>query len=911
MSLASRLRSWLRVGFHRRAVEQSQRQEWQFHIEQRASDLEHNGVTRDEALRLARAEFGSLDARGEESRDALGFRLLDDLRADLSYAVRLLRQSPTFTAVAVLSLALGIGANSAMFSLMESVLWKTLPVSAPEQLRQLSWVSGPTLPMGSTWGNLGSTDTGGRTSGSFSYPGFMAMQRGEEPRLDMFAFKPIGRLTAVVDGTAELVEGELVSGEFYRVLGVSPIAGRAVLPSDDQRNADATVAVISDAFWARRFGRDPATVGRTIHVNQVPVTIVGVNPPAFTGLTPGRRPDVFVPLSMQPVILPWRYSKSPALLDDADYWWVLVMGRLAPGVDERQAEAALDVVLGDVVRPMLEAKPGTDRPRVRLTPGDRGADDLRDQFSRPLLVLVAFVAVVLLIACANLANLLLARASARQREISLRLALGAGPWRIARQLLTEGLVLACLGGAAGVLLGFWLRNGIPQLLATSWQPGPMQADFNARVLALSVGVTLLTGVLFSLAPMWQATRVRVASALKDGGRTTMSRSRRLTRRSLVVVQVGLSVVLLIAAGLFVRTLWNLRAADLGFQPQRIVLFTIDPPRTRYADQGRTALFARLEDEIARLPGVLSASLSSEALVAGSTSTTRVTPTGRPSRGQLDRAWINEVGSAFFETMGIPILYGRALGPQDRAGSLQVAVVNQQFVRHFFPDQNPLGQTFSHGDEICHIVGVSANARYDRISTPMPPTFYRPFAQAKDLGAMTFEVRTALDAGSLLRMVRRAVGTIDKDLPVFDVRTQVEQIDATLSQQRLFATLTSAFGLLALVLAAVGIYGVIASSVASRIGEIGVRMALGAAGRQVRSMILRETIGLAGLGVVAGVLGAAGLTRYVASFLYDVTTFDPITAAAAVLLMLGVALLSGWWPARFAARLDPMQALRHE
>lgn len=912
MSVRARVRSWLHAGLGRSAVEPSQQDEWRFHIEERAGDLEREGMTRDEAWRVARAEFGTFDARREESRDAIGLRWLDDLRADLRYALRLLRGAPTFTAVAVLSLALGIGANSAMFSLMESVLWKALPVQAPGQLYQLTWVSGPNRTFGSSWGNLSSTGTGGLTSGSFSYRAFEALRAAPGSAFrSLFAFKPIGRVTAVIDGRAELVESDLVSGEFYQGLGVGPPVGRAIVPADDRRNADGTVAVISDAFWARRFGRDPSTIGKTIRVNEVAVTIIGINPPAFTGLTPGRRPDVFMPLSMQPIVLPWRWSRNPSLLEDPDYWWVLVMGRLAAGADVRQTQAALDVVLGDVVRPLLAAKPGSDRPRLRLTPGGRGVDDLRDQFSRPLLVLVAFAGLVLLIACANLANLLLARAAGRQREISMRLALGAGPGRIARQVLTEGLVLAGLGGAAGVLLGFWLRNGIPRLLASSWQPEQLSAEFNGRVMALSLVVTLLTGVLFSLVPMWQVTRVRVAMALKDGSHSTMGRSRRLARRSLVVLQVALSVVLLIGAGLFVRTLWNLRAADLGFKPQRIVLFTIDPPRTRYAGEQRTTLFSRLEDEIARLPGVESASLSSEALVAGSTSTTRVTPAGRRSRGQRDRAWVNDVGSSFFETMGIPIVYGRGLERQDRAGTHRVAVVNQQFVRTFFPDRDPIGQTFSHGDQTCQIVGVAGDARYDRISAGMPPTFYRPFAQAEDLGSMTFEVRTTLEPGSLLRMVRAAIGTIDRDLPVFDVRTQVDQIEATLSQQRLFAALTSAFGLLALVLAAVGIYGVIAGSVASRIGEIGVRMALGAEGRQVLSMILRETVSLAGLGVIAGVAGAAAVVRYVASFLYDITPFDPATALIAVLLMLAVALLSGWWPARFASRLDPMHALRHE
>jgi predicted permease len=386
----------------------------------------------------------------------------------------------------------------------------------------------------------------------------------------------------------------------------------------------------------------------------------------------------------------------------------------------------------------------------------------------------------------------------------------------------------------------------------------------------------------------------------------------VARRSLVVVQVGLSVLLLIGAGLFVRTLWNLQGSELGFEPDRILLFDIDPPRTRYAGDRRSAVFARIEREIARLPGVQAASLSSEALVANNRSTTRITPAGRAARpGDADRAWINEVGDRFFETMGIPILYGRPLGPQDRAGTLPVAVVNQQFVRTFFPGDTPIGKTFTRGQTVYHIVGISGDARFGAVNEPVPPTFYPHFAQAADLNAMTFEVRAAIDEAALRNTIRETVQSIDKDLPVLAMRSQVEQIDATFSRERMFAALSSGFGLLALVLACVGIYGIMASSVASRIGEIGIRMALGAERRRILVMILRETIGLTGVGVGLGVLAAAGLARYVESFLYGLTPFDPMSASGAVLLMLIVALLAAWWPARLASRLDPMQALRHD
>lgn len=914
MSAWSRLQSWLGHATGRTGIDQAHLDEWQFHIEQRAADIEREGVSSEEAHRRARAEFGSLDARHEESRDAVGLRLFDDLRADLRYAVRLLRQSPAFTAVAVLSLGLGIGANSAMFSLMEAVLWKSLPVPAPHQLRQVSWVSGPKGPFNSLWGNESETATGGFTSTSMSYPVFTAMQRAAEAEgAQLSAFKPIGRLTAVIGGKAELVNCDLVSGDYYHSMGVRPAAGRAIVPADDRRNADGTVGVISEAFWARRFGRDRSVLGQTIRINQVPVTIVGVNPSAFTGFTAGRQPDVFLPITAQPALLPSDRDQNVALIDDPSFWWVLTMARVPPGVDEAHLQRAMDAAMGDQVRPLLEAKPGSGRPHVRLTPGGRGVDDLRDEFSQPLAVLTAFVGLVLLIACANLANLLLARAASRQREVSLRLALGAGSARIARQMLTEGLVLASLGGAVGLVLGFWLRNGIPHLLGTSWEPVPLEADFSPRVLALSGALTLSTGVLFSLAPTWQAARVRVAAALKDGGRSTGGRSRRLARRSLVVVQVALSVVLLIGAGLFLRTLWNLRTADLGFQPERLVLFTIDPPRNRYSGRARSEVFAKIEEGVARLPGVQAVTLTTEALVANSSSSTRVTPTGRASRGQADRTWVNEVGQDFFKTMGIPILYGRGFGPQDRAGAPLVAVVNQAFVRNFYPGANPVGQTFSRGGgkAVYQIIGVSADARYHRINAPMPPTFYWPYVQAEELRSMTFEVRTALQPAALVTMARGVVDGIDRELAIFDVRTQVEQIDATLSKQQMFAVLTSAFGLLAVILASIGIYGVIAGSVASRVPEIGVRMALGAGRGQVLTMILREAVTLGVLGIVAGGTAAALLVRYVASFLYNITPFDPVSAGLAMLLMLAVAFGSGWWPARFASRLDPMQALRHE
>jgi predicted permease len=856
-------------------------------------------------------KFGNSTVIAEDSRAYWGWAWLDTVGQDLNYALRIMRNSPLFTSVAVLSLALGIGANTAIFTLMESVLWKPIPATNPEQLRLMSWESGPNTVSTSSWGNMSSTPSGGRSSTSFPYAAFVDLQRQNTHFEAICAFKPLGRLSAVIDGRPELVRVQLVSGNYFGTLGVSAAAGRSIAPEDDLRAKNA-VGMISYGFWTRRFGRDSGVIGRSIVINQIPVTVIGVAQRGFTGTQSGAEFDVFLPVTAQPVVLPWRYARTGDLLAEPDYWWLLIMGRLRPGVNEKAAESALDVVLQQSVAAHLPDRVKQDRPRLRLLTGSRGLDDLRSSFRTPLYVLGALVALVLLVACVNLASLLLARATARQREISVRLALGAGRWRIRRQMLTEGLTLSLLGGTAGIVLGYWMRDLIPALFGKSWDANPIPADFDLRVLLLSLGVTLLTGVLFSLAPAWQATRGNVSAGLKEGGGKTLSRSKLSAGKVLVSIQIALSVLLLVGAGLFVRTLAKLKATDLGFRAENILLFDVDPPRTRYSGETRKAFFESLEERVASIPMIDSVSLSTNALLAGSTNTTRVVPEGRKPTDLLgERAWVMEVGHAFFETMGIPILYGRDLSQRDHAKAPQVAVVNQQFAKQFFPSDVPVGKTFRHGNRTVEIVGICADALYDRIRNGVPPTFYFPYTQAPDVGSMTFEVRTTSDPEHVVRAIRSLVEQVDKDVAIFDIRTQRQQIDATISRERVFATLATAFGVLALTLACIGIYGVMAHGVARRTSEIGIRMALGAQRRQVLQIILRETVLLTIIGVVLGIAGAAALTRYVRAMLYGLEPFDPVTFCTAIFVMVLVALFAGWWPARTASRIDPITALRHE
>ena len=918
--MKSQLHSYLQSLFSRNKVESSIEAELRSHIELRAEDLERTGLAPAEALRRARLEFGSLETHKADIRQSLGLRLLDELRADLRYAVRMLRNSPGFTAVAVASLALGIGANTIIFTLAKGVLLDRLAVAQPNQLRLFAFIRDRrNSPLHSFWGDFYKTPDGRSITHSFSYPVYQLLRQQNlaKPALeDLFAFKDLlgQRLTATIDGHADTVSGELVSGNFYQQLGVRPVLGRAIQPSDD--DAPGPVAVISDGLWARLFGRSPSVIGKTIQLNLIPVTIIGVNPPGFTGASSAQlSPDVFLPFSMQPTLIP---DHKGSLLQDPNQWWMSIMGRTRSGVPDQAVRSAFALWLEQDIRATVPVPKDASMPDFVLESGSQGLAAATHDYAAPIYVLSVLTGFVLLLACANLANLLLARSAARQREMSVRLALGASRSRVLRQLLTESLLLSSLGGIAGLALGYLGRNIIPHLLSSAWQPAPLNTRFDLRIFAFTATISILTGILFGLAPAWQATRTDVNTALKDAASSATRRRRGLTGKSIVVFQVALSMVLVVGAGLFARTLINLNTTSLGFDPHNLLLFSIQAPPARYPAPQDIALHERLEDRLAQVPGVQSVTLLENPLLAHNRSDTDFQPTDQPTRkgDDVDQD-MNGVGQTFFETYRIPILYGRAFDSTDTANSPLVAVINQSLAHSVYPGIDPVGKTFfsqirrDRARSIYKIIGVSADAKYDALQDDPPPTFYTLYHQQKEEQFLTYTIKTQLSPAAILPALRNAVQSIDKDLPLRDIRTQNQQIEASITQERLFAALTAAFGILALILACIGIYGIMAYDVARRTSEIGIRMALGARARQVLLMVLRESSWLAILGVAAGLAAAFALTRFVRTMLYGLQPTDPTTLISATLILLAIAIAAAYGPARRASRIDPMQALRHE
>jgi len=847
------------------------------------------------------------------------------LLQDLRFGIRMLAKSPGFTAVVVLTLALGIGANTAIFTVVNSVLLSRLPVKDPAQLVILSNPDAHGM-------NVGSQD-GDRDL--FTYAEFQAVRATNHSFSGVLAEQSgMDRMNVAVEASGQNTEGapafvSLISGSYFSVLGVDPVLGRTFTTEVDQTRDANPVAVISYTFWQSRFGGANSALGRKIRIRSTSYDVIGVAPQSFSGTTVGFAPDVWVPLTMQAEIYPGEdflsVEKNPVEKTE----WLQVLARRKPGVTLAQAKADAELTFQQYLHSQLGTGVTNRDERdflnqhVALTDGSHGASMLHHQYGKPLVILMGVVGLVLLIACANVANLLLARASSREKEIAVRVSLGAGPARLFRQLLTESVLLAGMGGVVGLLLAQWADALLIQLVSRGPSPVPLDVHPDARILAFTLGVSLLTGVIFGLAPAFRAARVDLNMVLKGNSRGVVGGASHGGKvplgKILVVTQVAMSLLLLIVAGLFVHSFAKLTQVQLGYDRDHLLLFDVDPLAEGYKGPAITQLYKDLSAGIATVPGVRGVTFSHNGLFSHSESGDQISIEAyTPKSGQQMHARFDHVGPNYFSTVGIPVLAGREIGPQDEGSGQRVGVINQTMARYYFGDESPIGRriwdTFPTTYTDFVVVGVVADAKYNSLSEETPRRFYVPVFQPIDPGEARFarfEVRAAGNASAVAASVREAVKQTAATLPPIEMHTMDELVSHSLTRDRMITKLSGFFGVLAALLACIGIYGVMAYAVAGRINEIGIRMALGAQSTNVLWLILRESLVLVAIGVAIGLPGVAGASKLISSLLFGLTAADPVTIVMAPLLMFGVAALAGYIPARRASRVDPLVALRYE
>ncbi|MFY9923385.1 MAG: ABC transporter permease [Opitutaceae bacterium] len=904
-----------------RRADAAMSEEMRIHIELQAEEYIKEGMAPAAAADRARREFGHLDGVQETCRDERGFPWVAQLVQDLRYGIRMLARSPGFTCVAVLTLALGIGVNAGIFSLMDEILLKQLPVKDPSSLILFRWASPKDFPVPVNGSFEPDSATKLMTCSSFSTPVFERFKAEGRPLDGVCAFCGFSRITVVANGSAEAVEqGELVSGDYFGLLGVPPETGRVIEKDDDRPGAPA-VAMISYRYWLRRFGADPSVVGKMVTVNGMPVTIVGVTASRFSGtLEVGDRPDVYLPLSLSPGMGQQSLGEAG---NTSKLWWLQIMARLQPGVSWVQASAGLTGILRQCATESLAAlgaqvPPSQGRDLVLIaSPGGQGLTEIRNQYRGQLAILVALGGAILAIACANIANLLLARGMARQREIGVRLAMGASRGRIIRQLFAESALLSVIGGSLAVPFALWTKNALivmhPDIEGHSLQ---LHAGLDGRVFAMAAIISVITALVFGLVPALRASSVDVTAEFQGGTNNRGGGTRSRLSKVFLVVQIALSLVLLVGAGLLARTLRNLGQVDIGFKRENIILFELDPNPSGADFDAAETVNRDVAERLRSVPGVISATFSKVSLLSGRGWNAMLRAKGgTPAPSEFKPTMLNAVGPGFFSTYGIPIIRGRELEARDE-GAKTVAVINQTMARDCFGDADPVGryleQEYMPGRSYpIEVVGVARDAGYDGLRRGSPPTAYFGFGWTKSMASAeaTFAVRVSGNPSAVAPLLGALIREAYPLLPLTNLRTQASQIESLSANERMFARLSLMFSLLGLGLVCLGLYGLMSYSVLRRASEIGLRMALGAAPRSMIWMVLRECLLVVAIGVAIGLAGAFAAVRLIASLLYGLSATDPMTFVGGVLLLLAVGLVSGWIPARRAAKLDPMAALR--